>query len=221
MNRLAARLLRVTAMTVMTAALPGALLAASNARAAIADGELGLSNDGVIWGRTLAHPLFDSAFRWVPGDTETRSFFVRNQSGQAGDLVIDVQGSRANALMQTGDLSVSARGVDGAWQAISEPGRHRLLSEVQVPSGDRKRVQVTVAFGPASTNQSQIKALDLKFQVRLTEHIDSEGRPRPGNGLPDTGASPCGGRVALGIGLVGCGVLLLRRREASNAQPST
>ena len=67
--------------TITTAAL--ILLTATPA---VAADEIGLSSDGFSWGSTLPQPLFDPAFRWVPGDRETASFWVRNQSGDGALL---------------------------------------------------------------------------------------------------------------------------------------
>ena len=74
---------------------------------AIAADEVGLSSDGVSWGSALSEPLFDPAFRWVPGDRETASFWVRNESSDAALLDVAILGSSVDALMETGDLSVT------------------------------------------------------------------------------------------------------------------
>lgn len=188
---------------------------------AAASDELGLSRDGTTWAPDLSDPLFEAAVRWVPGDSRTASFYVRNQSGQAGTLSLDILGTATDSLMQTGDLSVEAHGAGGDWTPVTEPGTHRLLSAGQVPSSATRRVDVTVTFDPASSNQSQVRSLDLALQVRLIQDVEDNtpGDDASDDGLgllPDTGG-PSPWTVAIAAGLVLVGTLTARRRGAGEA----
>ncbi len=201
---------------------------------AVAADEIGLSNDGVLWGSTLPHPLFDPAFRWVPGDRETASFWVRNQSDDSALLDVAILGSSIDSLMQTGDLSVTVAAASGGGNSATTTGRHELLSSRAVDPGQTERIDVTVAIDPAATNQSQVKALELSFEVRLTQDSgtpddsddvdDSNDSNDDGDSRDRNGLLPGAGGAApwlLPAGLLGVGVGLLavastRRKESGD-----
>ena len=137
--------------------------------ASAADVRLGLSRDGVTFTPTLGQPLFDGAFRWVPGDVQTRTFFVRNQSSDPAELSIDVLAAQVDELIETGDLTVSARSGSDPFTDVSEGGEHRLVTWVPQSAGQVRQVDVKVAFDPTSTNQSQTRSLDLDLRVLLRQ----------------------------------------------------
>ncbi len=179
------------------------------ASSAAADTEIGLSVDGATWAPSLTVPLLDSGIRWVPGDTRSATFYVRNQSGDPATLSVDVLGTALHSLLDTGDLTVSARGEEIAWRATTRPGTHRLVSDVAVPPHASTPIDVTVAFAPASSNESMRRQLDLRFRLSLTQ--GSVVGPAAG-GLPDTGAPGAWGLV-LGIMLVAGGIIATSRRQ--------
>jgi hypothetical protein len=195
------------------------MLTAAPAQAA---NELGLSRDGITWAPELADPLFDSSVIWVPGDVRSESFFVRNQTQLDGRLSIDILGTSIHTLLDTGDLDIDAQGAGGAWVSVSTPGTHRLLSEGSVPAGSARKVVVTVHFDPASTNESQLKSLELAFRVRLVQDLTADGSDgSDGSGgsgdsddgssmLPGTGAPPMWWGIA-GFAALGVGVVATRR----------
>ncbi|KQY59141.1 hypothetical protein ASD11_05995 [Aeromicrobium sp. Root495] len=222
-------LLRLLVMAMTLLAAPVAAQAAD---------ELGLSTDGKTWSSSLTTPLFDPDMRWVPGDTETSAFWVRNQSQDRGTLEIDVLGSQVDSLLETGDLSVATRVGNGRWTSISTPGRQEL-SRATVAARDVQKVAVRVSFDPLSPNFSQLKDLRLNFEVRLTQFSDvaaggagldgnGDGNGAKGDGdggglrglLPDTGTE-IGLTWALLAGvLLGGGLLLIstknRNEDASD-----
>lgn len=178
---------------------------------AVAAEEIGLSTDGVSWGSTLSQPLFDAGNRWVPGDRETASFWVRNQSDDPALLDIAILGSSVDSLMETGDLSVAVSAASGGGSSTTKTGRHELLSSRAVEPGQTERIDVTVALDSASSNMSQVKALDLRFEVRLTQDApasdqdsgddgdDSDDSGDDRNGiLPGTGG-PAGWPLLAGL----------------------
>ena len=83
------RLVRsVRAAAALACACAAAALGGTAATAAPPGGAIELSVDGQTWSADLAADLFDPAFRWVPGDTETASLLMRSRacpaaSGQA------------------------------------------------------------------------------------------------------------------------------------------
>ncbi|VXB39964.1 hypothetical protein [Aeromicrobium sp. 9AM] len=175
---------------------------------AAADTEIGLSVDGATWAPTLTAPLFDPDLRWVPGDTRSATFYVRNQSDDVATLSVDVLGTALHTLLDTGDLRISARGDGIDWRATSRPGTHRLVSDVAVPAGASTPIDVTVALAPGSSNESMRRQLDLRFRLSLTQR--SAVGP-DGGGLPDTGA-PGAWDLVLGIALVAGGIIATSRR---------
>lgn len=191
------------------------ILAATSASPATAAGELGLSLDGVNWASSITDPLFDPSFRWVPGDSETETFYVRNQGGSAGDLAVDVIGSQAGALLDSSDLHITARGGGGDWVTVSESGTHRLLTAPDIADGAEAPIDVNVSFDGASPNQTQLLAADLAFRITLSE--SSPGGPDNGSDggglLPGTGAPELGWLIAIGAALIGIGLAFVSRRR--------
>jgi LPXTG-motif cell wall-anchored protein len=193
-----------------------ALLLAPIPASQAADGRLELSVDGRVWSANLRTPLFDPAIRWVPGDRRTARFWVRNNSPDTGRLVVSIEGRRTDGLIQTGDLTVTARGGGGTWTPVNAPGTHELLQVASLAPGDRARVAIDVALARSAHNQSQHEGLDLALAVRLEQSI---GPDDDSPDLPNTGG-PSRWWVLLGAGLVGAGAAVLafvatprRRRE--------
>ena len=187
---------------------------------ASAANELGLSPDGVTWGDALPGPLFDPALSWVPGDSETRTFYVRNQSSDDAILNVTLLTGPVETLVDTGDLKVSAKVGSGAFTSAQTAGEHRLVNQVPVAAGEVRKVSVKVDFDAASTNQSQRLELDLRFRVSLSQDTTAVQPPNNGgngngNGggdgdLPNTGSvvTPwmlllAGALVGSGIGMIG------------------
>jgi LPXTG-motif cell wall-anchored protein len=181
-----------------------ALLLAPVTPSQAADGRLELSVDGRAWSANLRTQLFDPAIRWVPGDRRIERFWVRNSSPDTGRLVVTIEGRRTDGLIQTGDLTVTARGGGGAWMPVNAPGTHELLQLESLAPGDRVQVAIDVALARSARNQSQDEALDLALAVRLEQKIGSDDSPD----LPNTGG-PSRWWVLLGAGLVGAGAVVL------------
>lgn len=196
---------------------------------AMAADELGLSNDGSAWSGNLPQPLFDSGFRWVPGDVKTASFYVRNQSRDGALLDLSVTGTTVRTLTQTGDLDIAVRVGDGSWVDTRQSGAQRLVTSAPVASGQQSRVDVRVELDRDSANQSQAKQVDLQFAVRLTQgvgrrpdrngHGDDHGHGDD-DGLPGTGGAPLWVLLA-GAGSVAAGatVVAAARKERRHERP--
>jgi hypothetical protein len=200
MNHAPVRLLCVTVV-----------LMSSGAGPAFASSPLQLSLDGVHWTESISDPLFNPAMRWVPGDSEHATFFVRNNGGSAGDLTVDVLGSSAGKLLDSGSLHITAMGGGGAWTSVSAPGRHRLLSAPHVPDGKVEPIAVNVVFDSAAINMTQLRAAKLGFRVTLSESTSDS----PRSPLPDTGAPDLRWYAALSAILIGIGLALVSRRSES------
>lgn len=186
-------------------------VSASPARAA--DG-FGVSSDGIDWGRAVTKPLFAEQMLWVPGDEATGTFYVRNRDDGPAELTVDVISTDTGALMDTGDLHISAVG-GGEWATVSEPGTHRLLTSPNLEAGSVTPVRVNVSFAAESGNISQLRSTELSFRVTLSAS-PSEGQAdvQPGGWLPDTGVNNVFWFVILAAVLIGTGSALVAWRES-------
>lgn len=233
-----------TSRRVLVSLLLGVLTTLGLSGTAHAAGELGVSPDGVTWGSTLPAPLFDPAFRWVPGDVEVASFFVRNQDPETGVLQVVMADTAVRSLMETGDLEIAARVGDGEYTAVTTVGPQTLIENEQIPPAGVRRIDVRVTFDPASSNASETKQFNLRFNVTLSQDAsvlppdnggdgDGDGNgdgnggvagPDNNGNLPGTGSTFSRGLLLLavilcagGLGLVGFG----RRDRASKERQTT
>lgn len=195
---------RLTCMTVLLTcvAMPPAYAA----------GELGLSRDGTHWTSSLTEPLFDAAIRWVPGDSRTAFFYVRNQAQSGGDLTVAVKGASAQDFLGDGGLRIAARAGAGGWAEVSRDGDSRRLNASVIPAGEAMKVALNVTFDAAATNQSQGRAIPLMFRVTLA------GASARGGRLPGTGSPELTWMAAAGAILVGAGLSLIAARRRNDEE---
>ena len=196
-----------------------------NTGSAHASDEIGLSLDGRTWTSDLRRPLFEPAMRWVPGDSETRSLWVRNQGPTGASMRLAVRSTDLDTLLERDDILISARVRGGRWVPLNDGGAGSPLTEGALAQGDRLRLDVRVAFVAAATNRSEVDKLPLDFVVRLTQDRPGGGGGGEGNSdgwgsgdLPATGAAVEPWLLWLAAGLIGSGLALLvaRRREEEN-----
>jgi hypothetical protein len=178
---------------------------------AAAESELELSTDGVHWVNAISDLLFDPSMRWVPGDSEDATFFIRNRGGSSADLTVDVLSDSLGDLIDSGYLHITAKGGGGHWTPVSAPGKHRLLTTPHVPDGQVMPIDVNVRFDIGADNPTELRASTLNFIVTLTESAGDSG-----DGLPDTGAPDLRWYAAIGAIFIGTGLALVTRR----ARPS-
>jgi len=211
---------RAFTITTSAALLLAAVVAAAPARAA---DEVGLSPDGVVWYDALHRPLFDPSVRWVPGDAETASFYVRNQGPSAAQLTIEVRGADGARLLAD-DVEISARAEGRKWLAIDNGSASPWLTERAMKRGGQVRVDVQVRFLWQPPNDSMLERLPLDFQVRLVEAGPSDGAPGPDSSpdglLPDPGSAVSLIVIWVAAILIGSGLALLAaaRRRRSQEQ---
>lgn len=187
-----------------------AVLAPSTAQAA---DEIGFSNDGVTWSSSLPNPVFDPAFRWVPGDSRTASFFVRNDGPSTALMTIEARSADTDELLAVDDIDLQARVVGGSWVAIENGIASGPLTQGSIARGDVVQIQVNATFDPNSSNQSQSKRLPLSFTVTLTDALESVSAG--GGLLPSTGAKIGFWPLTLALGASVVGGALLARRSTS------
>lgn len=172
-------------------ALVAALMVTSGARVTAAD-EIGFSDDGVTWSTQLAEPLFDPAVRWVPGDTRTATFFVRNQTDDPALLAIDVIATDTGGLLATGAITITATESGSTMTRVDSAGTHRLVSDTELRSGAAADVAITVRFDPGSNDQTQALAFELQVEAILaqdTAALSPSGGDNPPVTPPD-GSAP-------------------------------
>lgn len=197
----------------------------STAAPAAAAGELGISSDGVHFTPTFHGPLFDSATRWVPGDSRTATFYVRNQSPDQASLAVTILGDHMGELLDSGDITITASGGGGVSSPVTNGDEQLLLLASGIDGGETVPVNVTVDFNFDSPNATQYLSTDMNFRVTLTQSSTTppdNGGGNGGNGggngngnsagpLPNTGAPNIIWIVALGSILLGTGVAITSR----------
>lgn len=187
-----------------------------------ADDELTVSWDGEDWSSSLDRSLFDPETRWVPGDTRTTQFYVRNNASDRGDLTVTVESLDPDHLLRSDDIRLEARLGTRKWIALERTGEAFRLATVGLLAAGEERIRVRASFDPAATNSSQHSQLRLTFRVTLSEaRAAGEDGPDSHNGapLPNAGgllpAWPlAGAAIAVGIGLA----LIRRGREERHGQ---
>ena len=196
----------------------------SAATAATAAGQkpvLSLSLDGQHWAAQLDEPLFDGARRWVPGDTQTVTVWVRNLTTTAAAL--DLRLEPDSASWPTADLDLTAQ-VDGQpVRTGSGTGRH--IDPITGPT----RIDLTVTLPQQAGERAQRRHAPFSVRLELDETAaDTDPPPMPdtapaaallpglsepvGGHLPDTGTPPFGVPLALlGVAAAVRAALLARR----------
>lgn len=188
--------------------------------------EVGVSPDGVTWHDHLTEPLFAEPELWVPGDIETRSFWVRNQTGDPGALLVSLLHDDTHELVANDHIEIEARADGGAWIAIESGAAEADLIERSLAAGDAVQIDVRVTAPWQSPNASQTDVLPLDLVVSLTqagttaggasgEEPDAGGSSR--EGLAVTGATVAHGVLWTAALLVGGGLALAARRREPRA----
>ncbi len=191
------------------------------AAAAHADDELGVSLDGVTWAHEITAPLFDPSFRFVPGDSETTTFLVRNEGPSQGVLSVEVAAQDPDGLLADDQFLVEARVDGGAWTPV-EPGATTVApAELPVPVGSSVPVDLRATFDPASTRMDEVIPVQVRVVLSEDGSVGGVDEDDGGDGqvggvdegaLPDTGSPFGAGLLLLAAALLGSGVALVRRR---------
>lgn len=180
----------------LTMVLAAGLLLAAVAPATASD-EIGLSRDGDQWVDTLTQPLFDEDLRWVPGDSRTVTFYVRNQADTNAQLSATVRSSDPDDLLTVEHVTLRAR-ANGTWFTLRNGETSDELTAASISPGRIVQVDLRADFAPGSSNESQRDTADVALELRLTgalDAVDGANDAPPGEesddlsgGLPQTGA---------------------------------
>lgn len=163
--------------TLLTAAMVLAAVAPASA-----DDKIGLSPDGEQWVDSLSQPLFDSDTVWVPGDSRTVSFYVRNQATTNATLTASVRTRDGDDLVADHHIVLRAR-VGDRWFALRNGKPSPALTDASIRPGAPVRVDIEAGFDPTSSNASQTDTLRLMFEVTLTDAAAGPD-PAPGENVP-------------------------------------
>lgn len=177
---------------------------------------IGLSNDGVHWSSSLGGSLFAPGVRWVPGDTRSASFYVRNQASDPADLTIAVNATDPDGVLTHDDLSLRVQFGDGPPELLAVGGAGRVNADV-LPEGHVRRATVIASLAAGSGNRSQSAGVSFELQVTL---VQASAVALGDSGLlARTGADPRW-PLAVGCVLLGLGVALLRLRRERTGGPN-
>lgn len=201
-------------VAVRASLLPLVLLLVWSPLPAQAADEIGLSRDGVTWVDELSVPLFEPERRWVPGDDETRSFWIRNKGPSGAEMTVEAWSSSGDTVLAA-DVALSARVDGGPWQSLALQRRSTNLTVEPLGVGRGARVDLRATFDPASVNQTQRLVLPLTLRITLAEAFADRGRgPGTDHGglLPGTGATLGWMALLLALALVLVGAHVVRGR---------
>lgn len=243
--RAGSRTVRAVATAVMGPLLALALLGATAAPAAAAGDELLVSTDGVDFVADSTLPLFTGMGRVVPGDQSTEQVWVRNDSGVAAVLRVDLVDPSADdaALADAVSLSVAPQGGTASspvtiGTGVGNGGCTVLGGGMALAAGESLRLDLTAGVDPALAGRHGMRGT-VRFRLRAVlvetaaagevtpgracrespEHSVAPSTPGSGR-LPNTGSGsllPLGpfAGVALLVGVVCC-VIAWRRRDGDD-----
>lgn len=167
----------------------GLLLAATAPATASATDEIGLSRDGVNWVDDLTQPLFDEDLRWVPGDSRTVRFYVRNQADSGGALTATVRANDPDGLLSPENVTLRAR-ANGTWFTLNNGEPSDALTAASIGAGEIVPVDLRATFSAGSSNTSQRDAADVTLELRLTGVRDAVDDAGDSEDSPGTDGSP-------------------------------
>lgn len=137
-------------LTALCAAVVVALLGSGSPHSETIDHS---ENDG-LWSTSLEGPMFDRNIRWVPGDTRTAEFRVRNGTDEDGNLSIHVDGPDS---VRAESFSV------GLGSAMAR------CADIVIPAGSERAVVATVHMSDLATDETQKKQAELDVALQWGE----------------------------------------------------
>jgi hypothetical protein len=126
-----------------------------------------VSHTGRDWKPTLAKPMFRSDHQWVPGESMTRTFYARNQSGERARLAVVVRVTDRRAWFRQGHVRMDV-GVKGRWKRVRFAGSTGVRSLV-IGAGEAVPVQVRVRLLGSADGSAMRRSMAFRVKLRLTE----------------------------------------------------
>lgn len=177
---------RILAAALTAAAVLGGLLVASPASATTTR-QLELSTDGRTWSSSIPGTLFDALPVIVPGDSVSRTLYVRNAGATAGLLRLDAVDVRISNADFAESLRVGAT-VDEASLGSTDLGGSSdcitVLPSGRIAAGAVATVEITLGFDENAPMPTQDSTADFSLLLSVSEDI---GQTAPSAGCPDEG----------------------------------
>lgn len=126
-----------------------------------------VSPQGSSWSADLRKPLFPSRLRFVPGDSASRSFYARNQSGQRARLQVVVRVTDGTRWLCCGHLRMTIA-INGRSRPIKFAGPTGVGRLVLAP-GETVPVKVRFRCVAPAGNDAMKRRLSFSLKLRLTE----------------------------------------------------
>lgn len=171
---------------------------------------IGLSTDGVTFTDTLPSSVFGGALI-VPGKPVTRTFWVKNQAADAGNLAValtDVTGTDSTFLGALSlQLTAGATTGPSAVFATANPCRS-LISGVTLASGAIVRVDATLTLSSALsgvTSQGSVGGFKMPVTLTSTDVAAPDGCTASTGGGTGGGGTGGGGSGGAGSSSGGTG----------------
>lgn len=162
---------RSTWVRVFIGACIGLAVALAPALSAQAAGTIQVSDDGVTYGATYPGVLFDGISTFVPGDTQTEVFYLRNSGPDAGYVRITVYGAAGDpALLSSLSLRASVPARSGPDVVVSSAAPCWVLNEgIFLAAGATLSVTTTLTLDAAAGNPTQKSVANFGVGVNLTD----------------------------------------------------
>ncbi len=164
--------------------------------------ELSLSTDGRNFGSGLGGPILIGIERYVPGDRNQRTVWVRNDSGDPAWLWSGYQTTSGDPVLLP-FLKVSASYGSGTAPAeiglLPGVGQCRTLLPAQkIAAGDTVPMVIGAAFDPAAPNATRLSSAEFAVNIGLTQDIGQPAGPDGCTGSDNPGTGAEGARDAIG-----------------------
>lgn len=211
-----------------------AIIAAPSRADASPDGTV-VSLDGVTWGTSLSAGLFDGLGRLVPGDSATRTLWVRNTAPVDGLLRISLRETVSSSTALGSALRISAANAPADFRVTpgAVGGCTQLLPDQLLASGESVAVPITMEVMPLTGLDGQDATASITLLGVLSDPAAGALAPTacPSNGvtigdgagrgdLASTGASTVPALLIMASALLGAGLFLVmairRNKKRSN-----
>jgi hypothetical protein len=155
------------AVLVVVALAATAMLSQPPASAAHKWSKLKLSRDGQHWTSALALPLFHGGFVWVPGCKPSRTFYVKNQSGEKAVLAISTEMNDPSGWLGNGRFRIAVRTGNGPWVRVQ--GSVQKTATIVVDKAEVVPVSVRARLLRTAGNKTMGRQLGFTVEVRLSQ----------------------------------------------------
>lgn len=224
----------VLSALLLSLSLVMAVIAMPSRAHAASDGTMS-SLDGVTWGNSLPTGLFDGLGRLVPGDSATRTLWVRNTAQVDGLLRISLRETVSSSTALGSALRISAANAPADFRVASGAvgGCTQLLPDQILASGESVAVPITMEVMQLTGLDGQDATASITLLAVISDPAAGAFAPIacPSNGvtigdgaglsdLASTGASTVPTLLIMASALLGAGlflVLAIRRNKKKRA----